>query len=269
MSSPIGMGKRGKRGRVFDSESSDSDCVIIPIDSEPPLKPDNVKSRKRYASSTASAAAVATATAAAAAAATTAIATSAVPSIPSAAHTDRQEDDLLARSIKDKDKVDYIRDIDSVCVVADSLKAFKIKNCIPLQTHDRMLIADKNSKMLTALESREGIECDPRRHRWMSARLLGIGMEAIFILLLIDRTVPTRSVHFAFAKQIIRVAASYLPLGARSRQANLAGFHCGDRKRNVKIFSEDWMAFASAIDRVMREATFLDDYRISRHYFYG
>lgn len=160
-------------------------------------------------------------------------------------------------------------DVDSLAVVATSLRAWKQNLPVPVHILAGKPFPCQNKKLLRSLDS----EYNQKDHQWTEFRIVGTMPRTIRFLCKQVKGTKVRDMRTIFIKKIVREAAKRLESSNKTRLSNAASFHTVDHAR-IKIHHDEWSRVAREIDNLMVEVDlgsirFLSEYRIERYYFYA
>ena len=162
-------------------------------------------------------------------------------------------------------------DIDSVCVVSNSLRSFRLTDVLDIKVCGNKVFPEQNKKIFEVLEQQLGCTNDilGGRKGWQHFRLGGYQRQAIYVLTLMKtRQSKVGSIKYDFLNNIVKVAAAKLHPKCQSRQYNMANFSSIDQLKVLRVFSKDWDPLIEAIENKLAEDNFTEQHNIERMFYY-
>ena len=158
-------------------------------------------------------------------------------------------------------------DIDSVAIVMSSLAPVSFRGSMSIPVKNLRSIPEKNKKITSVIEDK--LELTGKQY-WYQFRVFGTGVQSIFCLYNItEASASIISIRKDFFVNILKVAASALPINCRSRAHSLASFTYDDRRCTVAVHEEDWPNLVREIDRILSTNEFYIKHKIGHMFFYS
>lgn len=165
----------------------------------------------------------------------------------------------------DEHDLDVREDIDSYYIAASSLKAFQPALCTNICLSNPNSRPSENTKAHLAYskvpsQSKKTHGADGSYY-YNEFILGGYGRETVYVIRRVDSGIkhPHELNAWHFQERMTLAALSMLPPDCNTRRRmNLKVRHFGDTI--LKVYREDWVAFAEAVDKMLRQAKYVTTY---------